>query len=151
MVDALLTQAPSDDATLLLARPRSLGPSRTASWEFPADPAVVSRARALPTRQLAQWGLEYLAESTELIVSELITNAVRHGIGPIRLCLMRHQFLTCEVHDTGCSSPRLRHPRTADENERGLFLVAQLSRNWGTRHTPDGKLIWVEQQLAPHA
>ncbi|MFD0503137.1 ATP-binding protein [Streptomyces chiangmaiensis] len=107
--------------------------------------------RALATRRLAEWGLGHLAESTELIVSELVTNAVRHGAGPIRLRLMRHQFLTCEVYDTGCRSPRLRHPRTTDENGRGLFLVAQLSRNWGTRHTPDGKLIWVEQQLTPHA
>ncbi|GAA3833078.1 SpoIIE family protein phosphatase [Streptomyces chiangmaiensis] len=151
VVDALPTQAPGDDATLLLARTRSLGPDRTASWEFPAHPAVVGRARALATRRLAEWGLGHLAESTELIVSELVTNAVRHGAGPIRLRLMRHQFLTCEVYDTGCRSPRLRHPRTTDENGRGLFLVAQLSRNWGTRHTPDGKLIWVEQQLTPHA
>ncbi|MET8637225.1 SpoIIE family protein phosphatase [Streptomyces sp. NPDC004680] len=149
VVDALPAQAPIDDATLLLARTRSLGPSRTVSWEFAADPAVVGHARALTTRQLARWQLEHLADSTELIVSELITNAVRHGSGPVRLRLIRHRFLTCEVYDTSCSSPRLRHPRATDVNGRGLFLVAQLSRKWGTRHTPDGKLIWAEQQLTP--
>ncbi|WP_323874499.1 ATP-binding SpoIIE family protein phosphatase [Streptomyces sp. 3212.3] len=149
VVDALPAQAPIDDATLLLARTRSLGPSRTVSWEFAADPAVVGHARALTTRQLARWQLEHLADSTELIVSELITNAIRHGSGPVRLRLIRHRFLTCEVYDTSCSSPRLHHPRTTDVNGRGLFLVAQLSRKWGTRHTPDGKLIWAEQQLTP--
>ncbi|MFD3451134.1 SpoIIE family protein phosphatase [Streptomyces sp. NPDC058691] len=148
-VDALPARAPSDDVTLLLARTRSLGPGQAATWRLPADPAVVSHARALATRQLAEWELEHLAESTELIVCELVTNAIRHGSGTIGLRLIRHEALTCEVSDAGNSRPRLRHPRTTEENGRGLLLVSQLSHRWGTRCTPDGKLIWAEQQLTP--
>ncbi|MGW2938018.1 SpoIIE family protein phosphatase [Streptomyces sp. NPDC001156] len=148
-IDTLPAKAPSDDVTLLLARTRTLGPSQVASWQLPADPAVVSHARALAIRQLNQWGLEQLAESTELIVSELVTNAIRHGTGIIGLRLIRHDVLTCEVSDTSSSYPRLRHPRTTDENGRGLLLVSKLSRRWGTRYTPDGKLIWADQQLTP--
>jgi PAS domain S-box-containing protein len=150
-VDTLPTQAPSDDITLLLARTRSLGPDQVASWQLPPDPAIVSRARALATRQLDQWGMEHLAESTELIVSELITNAILHGHGnsEIGLRLIRHNMLTCEVADTSDSHLRLRHPRTTDENGRGLCLVTKLSRKWGTRYTPNGKIIWAEQQLTP--
>jgi serine phosphatase RsbU (regulator of sigma subunit) len=148
-VDTLSAMAPSDDVTLLLARTRSLGPRQVASWQLPPDPAVVSRARALATRQLDQWGLEHLAESTELIVSELVTNAIRHGTGMVGLRLIRDEALTCEVFDTSHSYPRLPHPNTTDENGRGLFIVSQKSHRWGTRPTPDGKLIWTEQQLTP--
>ncbi|AVH60786.1 MULTISPECIES: SpoIIE family protein phosphatase [Streptomyces] len=152
-VDTLPTNAPHDDVTLLLARTHALGPNQVASWEFPAEPSVVSSARSLTTTQLALWGLDEQADSTELIISELVTNAIRHGNGNgngwIRLRLIRHQTLTCEVHDTSNTTPRRRHPHTADENGRGLLLVDRLSRKWGTRNTPDGKLIWAEQQLTP--
>ncbi|MGW7426130.1 SpoIIE family protein phosphatase [Streptomyces sp. NPDC054813] len=149
VVDTLPAKTHSDDVTLLLARTRTLGPGQTVSWQLPADPAVVSHARSLATRQLTQWGLEHLTDSTELIVSELVTNAVRHTTSPIGLRLTRHDALTCEVSDTNNSYPRLRHPGITDENGRGLFLVDQLSHRWGTRHTPDGKLIWTEQHLTP--
>ncbi|MCW2870358.1 ATP-binding protein, partial [Actinacidiphila oryziradicis] len=81
--------------------------------------------------------------------SELVTNAIRHATGPIRLRLIRHQLLTCEVSDTSNSLPRLRHARTTDEGGRGLFLIAQLSHRRGTRYTPDGKIVWAEQELPP--
>ncbi|WP_433456611.1 SpoIIE family protein phosphatase (plasmid) [Streptomyces sp. CA-142005] len=147
VVDTLSASAPDDDVTLLLAQTRALGPDQVASWQLPADPAAVSRARALATGQLAQWGLDYLSPSTELIVSELVTNAIQHSDGMIGLRLIHHESLTCEVYDTSTSYPRLRHPHTMDENGRGLLLVSQLSRRWGTRHTPEGKLIWAEQPL----
>ncbi|MGW8880395.1 SpoIIE family protein phosphatase [Streptomyces mirabilis] len=155
-VDTLRAKPPSDDVTLLLARTRSLSADQVASWQFPSDPAVVSRARTLATRQLTQWGLEHLAESTELIVSELFTNAIIHdhgngdcnSDGTIGLRLIRHEMLTCEVSDASHSHPLLRHPRTTDEHGRGLFLVTQLSHRWGTRHIPDGKIVWADQQLA---
>ncbi|MGW0086532.1 SpoIIE family protein phosphatase [Streptomyces sp. NPDC003393] len=155
-VDTLRAKRPSDDVTLLLARTRSLSADQVASWQFPSDPAVVSRARTLATRQLTQWGLEHLAESTELIVSELFTNAIIHGHGngdcssdrTIGLRLIRHEMLTCEVSDASHSHPLLRHPRTTDDHGRGLFLVTQLSHRWGTRHIPDGKIVWSDQQLA---
>ncbi|MEK8169937.1 ATP-binding protein [Streptomyces sp. M19] len=81
------------------------------------------------------------------MVSELVTNAIRHGSGPIRLRMIRHDVLICEVSDATSTSPRLRHARTTDEGGRGLFLVAQISRRWGTRYTEGGKLIWAEQDL----
>ncbi|WP_043492381.1 MULTISPECIES: SpoIIE family protein phosphatase [Streptomyces] len=147
VIDALLTRPPSDDVALLLARTHSLSPGHVASWDLPTDPAVVASARSLAVRQLAEWGLDELMTTSELIVSELVTNAIRHGTGPIRLRLIRHDVLICEVADASNTSPRLRHPRTTDEGGRGLFLVAQLTRRWGTRYTEGGKLIWAEQDL----
>jgi PAS domain S-box-containing protein len=146
-MDTLAAKAPSDDVTLLLARTRSLSPSHVASWQLPDAPTVVGQARVLTTRQLDQWGMQHLAESTELIVSELVTNAIRHGTGTIHLRLIRHEVLTCEVSDSSNSHPRRRHSRTTDENGRGLCIVTQLSRRWGTRYTPDGMCVWAEQQL----
>ncbi|MGW2939197.1 SpoIIE family protein phosphatase [Streptomyces sp. NPDC001156] len=151
-IDTLSTRTPGDDVTLLLARTRSLGPDRVASWQLPEDPAAVGRARSLAAGQLKQWGLEHLVDSTRLIVSELVTNAMCHTSGMIGLRLIRHdEMLTCEVSDISDSHPRLRNPRTTDENGRGLPLVSQLSRRWGTRCTPDGKLIWAELALGSGA
>ncbi|MEV6995926.1 SpoIIE family protein phosphatase [Streptomyces sp. NPDC093228] len=152
-VDALRAKPPSDDVTLLLARTHALTADQVASWQFPSDLAVISRARTLATRQLAQWGLEHLADSTELIVSELFTNAIIHGNSKhtIDLRLIRHGMLTCEVSDASHCHPLMRHPRTTDEHGRGLFLVTQLSQRWGTRHIPDGKVIWADQQLPTSA
>ncbi|MGW1800759.1 SpoIIE family protein phosphatase [Streptomyces sp. NPDC001984] len=140
-------QAPTDDVTLLLARTRSLGPGQVASWTLPCDRSSVRSARDLTAGQLVAWGLERLEDATKLIVSELVTNALRHGSGPIGLRLIRHQVLTCEVLDTSGCSPTLRHASRVDESGRGLFLVAQLSRRWGARSVPTGKIVWAEQDL----
>ncbi|GGU94385.1 hypothetical protein GCM10010211_71910 [Streptomyces albospinus] len=146
-VDALLTGPPSDDAALLLARTRVLAPDRVVSWNLPSDPAAVANARALANRQLAEWGMDDLTFTTELIVSELVTNAIRHATGPVSLRLIRDQGLICEVSDASSTSPRLRHARTTDEGGRGLLIVAQLTRRWGTRYTTTGKIIWTEQDI----
>ncbi|WP_425086138.1 SpoIIE family protein phosphatase [Streptomyces hainanensis] len=135
---------PFDDVTLLLARTHALTAERVASFEFPSDPAVVANARAEAGRQLSRWGLTDLTMTAELLVSELVTNAIRYASGPVRLRLIRQSVLTCEVADTSSTSPRLRHPRTLDEGGRGLFLVAQLARRWGTRYVGEGKTIWAE-------
>ncbi|MEU8975515.1 SpoIIE family protein phosphatase [Streptomyces monashensis] len=141
-------QAPSDDVTLLLARTRSLSPNQVASWTLPGDRTAARSARHMAARQLTEWGLEGLQDATKLIVSELVTNAIHHATGPIGLRLIQHQVLTCEVFDANVNSPRLRHARTTDENGRGLFLVTHLSRRWGSRTVPGGKVIWAEQELA---
>ncbi|MGI5514622.1 SpoIIE family protein phosphatase [Streptomyces sp. CA-106131] len=141
-------QAPSDDITLLLARTLSLSPTQVASWTLPSDQSAVRSARHMAARQLTAWGLEDLQDPTQLIVSELVTNAIRHSTGPIGLRLIHHHVLTCEVFDTDANSPRLRHAHTTDENGRGLFLVAQLSHRWGARPVASGKVIWAEQDLA---
>ncbi|MFE5035382.1 SpoIIE family protein phosphatase [Streptomyces sp. NPDC056683] len=152
VIEAVPTHPPGDDVALLVARTHALSPSRTTCWVLPADPAVVHCARTLVTRRLVQWGLERLVPSTQLIISELVTNAVRHAAGPIRLRLIRHQVLTCEVSDTSDTLPRLRHACPSDEGGRGLYIVAQLCRRHGARClTNGGKTVWAEQDLDPGA
>nr|WP_241833109.1 SpoIIE family protein phosphatase [Streptomyces caatingaensis] len=144
VLGALLPDRQTDDIALLVARTRILPADRISEWELPSDPAVVARARADVARQLEQWGLEEALFTTELILSELITNAIRHASGPIRVRLLRDRALICEVADTSSTSPHLRYAAAEDEGGRGLFLVAQLAERWGTRYTPGGKVIWAE-------
>ncbi|WP_329342823.1 SpoIIE family protein phosphatase [Streptomyces sp. NBC_01352] len=147
VVDTLAPARPRDDVALLMARTRRLDADRVASWELPADPAVVADARKTAGRRLSDWGLDELAFITELVVSELVTNAIRHASGPIRLRLIKDRTLICEVFDSGATAPHLRHPRTTDEGGRGLLLVSQFTQRWGTRFLPEGKVIWAEQSL----
>jgi serine phosphatase RsbU (regulator of sigma subunit)/anti-sigma regulatory factor (Ser/Thr protein kinase) len=144
---ALLPSRPADDVALLVARTRALDPGHVVSLELPSDPAAVSGARKFTDDKLAEWGLEELSFTTELIASELVTNAIRYGKGPIRLRLILQSTLTCEVFDASSTSPHLRRARTYDEGGRGLLLVAQLAERWGTRHGREGKVIWAEQGL----
>ncbi|WP_069741371.1 SpoIIE family protein phosphatase [Streptomyces sp. EN23] len=137
----------ADDTALLLVRTRELDAERVADWELSAEPVSVGRARELATGQLEAWGLEELVFATQLVVSELVTNAVRYAGGPLGLRIIRDRTLVCEVADTGHTSPHLRHSAEDDEGGRGLFIVAQLVQRWGTRYTPTGKTIWTEQAL----
>ncbi|NUU21381.1 MAG: SpoIIE family protein phosphatase, partial [Streptomycetaceae bacterium] len=136
----------ADDVTLLLARVRSVPEEDSATWQLPADPAYVSRARDMAAERLAQWGMDELAFTAELVVSELVTNAIRYGGGPLTLRLIRGGVLVCEVSDPSNTQPRLRRAKTTDEGGRGLFLVAQLSSRWGSRYQQSGKTIWAELQ-----
>ncbi|MFI8351805.1 SpoIIE family protein phosphatase [Streptomyces cyaneofuscatus] len=143
-----LGDAPArDDMALLLARTRAVAPEDTETWEFPADVSVASAARKAAAGQLAAWGLDELSFTTELVVSELVTNAVRYAGGPIGLRLIRGDVLVCEVNDPSNTQPRLRRARWSDEGGRGLFLIAQLTTRWGSRYTRSGKTIWTEQPL----
>ncbi|MEU6669653.1 SpoIIE family protein phosphatase [Streptomyces sp. NPDC046727] len=142
-----LPARPSDDVALIVARTRVLGADRVAQWQVPSDPAAVSQVRSSVTRKLADWGLDELAFTTELVLSELVTNAIRYGRGPIGVRLLRDRTLICEVSDRSTTSPHLRYAASTDEGGRGLFLVAQLADRWGTRYTPHGKVIWAEQPL----
>ncbi|MET7488764.1 SpoIIE family protein phosphatase [Streptomyces sp. NPDC005538] len=147
ILKALLPASPYDDVALLLARTRALHADQVAAWSLPSDPAVVADARAQVTRQLTAWGLEEVAFVTELVVSELVTNAIRYGAVPIGLRLIRDRTLICEVSDASNTAPHLRRARTYDEGGRGLHMVAQLTQGWGTRQGPMGKTIWAEQSL----
>ncbi|MEU3888978.1 SpoIIE family protein phosphatase [Streptomyces sp. NPDC029041] len=147
VLDALLPGRPADDVALLVARTHALSADRVAQWDVSSDPALVSRARVAVTEQLSAWGLDELAFTTELVVSELVTNAIRHASGPVQLRILRDRTFICEVSDGSSTSPHLRRARTEDEGGRGLFLVARLTDRWGTRYTPHGKVIWTEQQL----
>ncbi|MER6133216.1 SpoIIE family protein phosphatase [Streptomyces sp. NPDC001815] len=148
VVEALVPARPPDDVVLLMARARRLPADRMVSWELPGDPAAVAEVRKRTSRQLCEWGLDELTFTTELVVSELVTNAIRHAAGPIRLRLIMSRTLVCEVWDASPTAPHLRHPKTTDEGGRGLFLISQFTQRWGTRYTQDGKIIWTEQSLA---
>lgn len=143
----LLPERPRDDVALLVARTQALRPDRIAEWEVEFHPSAVGAMRAAAVAKLEEWGLSALAFGTELLLSELITNAIRHGAEPVRVRLLRDRVLTCEVFDGSSTSPRLRYATTMDEGGRGLFLVAQISRRWGARYTTEGKVIWSEQPL----
>ncbi|WP_055525822.1 SpoIIE family protein phosphatase [Streptomyces graminilatus] len=144
---AMLPDHRTDDAALLLARTHALDPQHVADREVDADPAQVPLARKFALEQLTAWGLDEAAFVTELVVSELVTNAIRYGEPPIRLRLIRDTSLICEVSDSSNTAPHLRRARDFDEGGRGLLLVAQLTQGWGTRHTTDGKTIWCAQSL----
>ncbi|WP_079062992.1 ATP-binding SpoIIE family protein phosphatase [Streptacidiphilus griseoplanus] len=138
-----------DDVALLLARTRAVPPQDSAYREFPADPAAVCEVREWTALHLTRWGLEDRLFATEVVVSELVTNAIRYGCPPLRLRLVRHrETLVCEVTDASATQPRLRRARSTDEGGRGLFLVAQLSARWGCRYGQDNKTIWTEQRIA---
>ncbi|HET6858271.1 MAG TPA: SpoIIE family protein phosphatase [Streptomyces sp.] len=137
----------ADDTALLLVRTRELDTRQVIDWELPAERVAVSHARELATGQLREWGLEDLTFATQLVVSELVTNAIRYADGPLHLRLIRDRTLLCEVADTGHTSPHLRHSAEDDEGGRGLFIVAQLVQRWGTRYTRSGKTIWTEQSF----
>ncbi|GAA2925637.1 MULTISPECIES: SpoIIE family protein phosphatase [Streptomyces] len=148
VLQALLPDRAADDVALLLARTKALDSGHVATWDVPPEPSEVARIRRSVTRQLQEWNLEEDAFVTELVVSELITNAIRHAEPPIELRLILDRNLICEVSDTSSTAPHLRRALTYDEGGRGLLLVAQLSRRWGTRHARRGKTIWAEQALS---
>ncbi|MFE9632512.1 SpoIIE family protein phosphatase [Streptomyces sp. NPDC006463] len=144
---AMLFPTPADDIALLIADTRRLEPGKIAEWEVPGEPSAVSRVRNAGSAQLSAWGLDDISFSTELILSELVTNAIRYGSAPVRVRLLCDRSLICEVSDGSSTSPHLRYAATTDEGGRGLFLVAQYAERWGTRYTDRGKVIWAELPL----
>ncbi|MES4901718.1 MULTISPECIES: SpoIIE family protein phosphatase [unclassified Streptomyces] len=148
VLGALLPDRPQDDVALLIARPHALDTGQVATWDIPADPTAVAEARKKASTQLAEWGLQEAAFTTELVVSELVTNAIRHAEPPIQLRLIHDRTLICEVSDASNTAPHLRRARVFDEGGRGLLLVARFTQGWGTRQSPTGKTIWAEQALS---
>ena len=119
-----------------------------AEWTFPAEPGAVRDARSAVRGRLRDWDLDSLADLTALLVSELVTNALRHATGPIGVRLVRPDglgdVLLVEVSDPLPDPPRERVARPEDESGRGLQLVAHSSRRWGTRPGEAGKTVWFE-------
>jgi PAS domain S-box-containing protein len=133
------------DAVLVLLRTRTFPPGQTATWQFGPDPEEARRARAHTRSKLAAWNIdEDTAQAAELVISELVTNAIRYGTPPMWLRIIKDLSISVEVHDGSPVAPRLRHPGTLDEFGRGLGIVGRLVEAWSTRYTPEGKIVWAE-------
>ena len=127
---------------------------RLASCRLGRDPAQVGHARRLVRESLARWGLYDHIDYTVLIVSELVTNALRHGAGIITVQLSRAgRDLRIEVHDHGPGRPVRRHAGTGDEGGRGLEVIDGLiSMHDGHRDCTDddtgpGKTVYVVMSI----
>src|SRR6202046_2403198 len=139
-----------DDIAVLVARLHRLAPDQHVTWKLASELTSARRARLLVRRRLRRWGLTELIPTTELLASELVTNAVRYAHGAIALRLVREGGLVIEVQDDSAALPRLRHASDEDERGRGLQVVSQLAEHWGARRTPAGKVVWCELPL-PHS
>ncbi|MFI6051432.1 SpoIIE family protein phosphatase [Streptomyces violascens] len=140
-----------DDVALLMARLNGITRENVAEWRLDADPREVGRARRLVREQLAHWGLSDVAETVELLVSEVVTNGIRHTHGrQVELRLVRAEALLCEVVDDDHTLPTLLSAGPRDEAGRGLRVVSALAREWGTSRTGNGKTVWFDVEL-PHA
>lgn len=133
-----------DDIALLAARFDGIAPSDVAYWHLEPEDAAPGRARRLARRALSRWGMEDMSDSVELLVSEVVTNAVRYASRPVTLRLLRTDVLRCEVGDDVPQLPRLRQARATDEGGRGLYLVNKLARRWGATRLSTGKVVWFE-------
>ncbi|GAA2395057.1 SpoIIE family protein phosphatase [Streptomyces glaucosporus] len=133
-----------DDIALLAARFDGIPPSDVAYWYLDPRAQTARQARRLARRALERWNLEELTDSVELLVSEVVTNAVRYAERPITLRLLRTDVLRCEVGDDVPQLPRLRQARATDEGGRGLYLVNRLARRWGATRLSTGKVVWFE-------
>ncbi|MFI8371791.1 SpoIIE family protein phosphatase [Streptomyces sp. NPDC085466] len=133
-----------DDIALLAARFDGIAPSDVAYWFLEPEDAAPGRARRLARRALARWDLEELTDSVELLISEVVTNAVRYAERPVTLRLLKTDVLRCEVGDDSPQLPRQRRARETDEGGRGLFLVNRLARRWGATRLSGGKVVWFE-------
>ncbi|HEX4813510.1 MAG TPA: ATP-binding protein [Nonomuraea sp.] len=118
----------------------------TVSWWLAGHLDSVPTARHLTRATLVGWGLAgEPVDIAELLVSELVGNAVEYSRGRIRLSLaIRGGTLRVEVEDGNPEMPHLRHADVYDEAGRGLFLVDALSQRWGGGSTPRGKAVWFE-------
>ncbi|MFC1417635.1 ATP-binding SpoIIE family protein phosphatase [Streptacidiphilus cavernicola] len=149
VLERLHTDDRNDDLALLIARFDGIPPQDVMSWSLQLDSSEVRRARELVRQQLVQWGLAELAETAELLVSELVTNALRVARDRVELQLMRVGKLLVEVSDDDHNLPSLEPSEALDEDGRGLGLVSSLSARWGTSRKAVGKVVWFELPL-PH-
>lgn len=122
---------------------------RSAAIDLLGGPEIAAHARAFATGVLASWHVgEDLCDLGVVAVSELVANAVTHGLPPVRLSMRRtDRRLIIDVRDGDDHLPRRRLARDLDENGRGIGIVASLATNWGARATPEGKSVWCEFPL----
>ncbi|MFF9603758.1 SpoIIE family protein phosphatase [Streptomyces sp. NPDC014684] len=146
VVSTLAPGRQRDDVTLLLARMIGYRKEDTATWRLPARDDAPARARAQVSALLRRWRTrDDTRDNALLLVSELVTNAVRFATGPVTVRLIRSgNGLLCEVGDTGNGRPRLRRGGPLADGGRGLHVVHGLTSRWGVRWTDTGKVIWAE-------
>jgi anti-sigma regulatory factor (Ser/Thr protein kinase) len=117
-------------------------------------PESVKLARDFARETLQSWGLRGMCDDVISVISELVTNALNHGLArcgssrqgrPIRLTLTtRSGFLLCTVTDPGAGEPVKREPDYLRECGRGLQVVESFSQQWGWRRLDGGgKVIWA--------
>ncbi|MFB4312198.1 SpoIIE family protein phosphatase [Actinomadura sp. GTD37] len=147
LLDTLAAGTPADDIAIVAVGFDGIPKDEVVTWELEPEPASVPWIRAQVAARLAGWGLDALADTAQLLVSELVTNALVHGAGSLGVRLIKGGTLLCEVHDDGMDLPHLRYAEATDESGRGLQLVSHLAARWGTHRTDTGKIVWVEQWL----
>ncbi|MFD7919055.1 SpoIIE family protein phosphatase [Streptomyces sp. NPDC059740] len=136
-----------DDVAVLTARVHTLPADSVAQWPLTPEPQAAGQARRMVREQLRAWGLTDLVDTTELLVSELLTNAVQHGTPPIRIRMLRLGRLRFEISDGGHLLPHLRLAAASDESGRGVRIVSLLASRWGAHRTSAGKTVWFELDL----
>jgi serine phosphatase RsbU (regulator of sigma subunit)/anti-sigma regulatory factor (Ser/Thr protein kinase) len=147
-LDGVYSDAKRDDIAVLIAKLRRIPEDHRVCFRFEPEFSTVRHARSLIRDPLKRWGLEDLIDSSELLVSELVTNAIRYANGEILLRLiLEPDCLTCEVHDASPALPRVLQADKDAENGRGLHVVSLMASKWGVRRTAGGKVVWCEQQI----
>jgi hypothetical protein len=129
----------------------------SASCRIDPETRRVSQVREWARKTLPGWGLTEHTDIVELIVSELVTNAIVHGTGPVEICLSRAPgHLQIEIRDHGAGQPALRHPTADDQTGRGLALVDALTSScggsWGVTASTSGqpgKTVYAIIPLTP--
>ncbi|MFD4539161.1 SpoIIE family protein phosphatase [Streptomyces bauhiniae] len=139
-----------DDVALLMARLNGIPDDHVAQWHLESHPREVSRARHLVRELLLKWGLPQAVDTALLLVSEVVTNAVRHGgRGSVGLRVVRAGDLLFEVTDEEPELPDMRTAGPDDEAGRGLGVVGRLAKEWGATTSGHRKTVWFEQALIP--
>jgi serine phosphatase RsbU (regulator of sigma subunit)/anti-sigma regulatory factor (Ser/Thr protein kinase) len=147
-LDNVYSDAERDDIAVLIAKLRRIPEDHRVSFELEPELSSVRHARTLVRDPLKRWGLEDLIDSSELLVSELVTNAIKYAKGQVLLRLiLEPDSLTCEVHDSSPALPRVLQVDRDAENGRGLHVVSQIANRWGARRATAGKVVWCEQQV----
>ncbi|TDD95467.1 ATP-binding SpoIIE family protein phosphatase [Actinomadura rubrisoli] len=148
LLETLGATTPADDIAIVAVGLDGIPEKDVARWELDPKPSMVPWARAEAAGTLADWRLGDLTDTVELLVSELVTNALVHGAGSIGLRLIKaDDVLLGEVYDDGQELPQLCHAEATDESGRGLQLVSHLAERWGTHRTENGKVVWFEHHL----
>jgi anti-sigma regulatory factor (Ser/Thr protein kinase) len=126
--------------------PAEVWPSRRIV--LPPAGRAAGLARLATRDVLAAWQLAGLADTAVLLVSELVTNSVRHACTSLALCLeIAGTSLRIEVHDHDPRRPQPRTPDGLEESGFGLVLVDALASKWGVYGTATGKAVWAELRL----